>query len=94
MNRRVVRKYTDESGGSEFSVQSAAGDWHVDFIPDPDGDIAKVFAARSEPRAHYPSLGGRTPQHESRPCTPSAHERNNRLSPTRTRHRVAFFRPS
>ena len=38
----LVRKYTGRIlGQRDVPVQSAAGDWHVEFIPDPDGDVAE-----------------------------------------------------
>ena len=37
-----VRKYTGGIlGQPDVPVQTAAGDWHVEFIPDPDGDVAE-----------------------------------------------------
>jgi hypothetical protein len=37
-----VRKYTGRIlGQQDVPVQSAAGDWHVEFLSDPDGDIAE-----------------------------------------------------
>ena len=36
-----VRKYADRIlGQRDVPVQSAAGEWHVEFFPDPDGDVA------------------------------------------------------
>ena len=41
-NPSLVRKYTARMlGQREVAVQSAAGDWHVEFLPDPDGDVAE-----------------------------------------------------
>ena len=37
-----VRKYAGRVlGQPDVPVQSAAGDWQVDFLPDPDGDVAE-----------------------------------------------------
>src|SRR5687767_500409 len=37
-----VRKYTGRIlGQPDVPVQSAARDWHVDFLADPDGDVAE-----------------------------------------------------
>ncbi len=37
-----VRKYTERIlGQPDIPVQSAAGGWHVEFLPDPDGDVAE-----------------------------------------------------
>lgn len=39
-NRRSVRKLFGRlTGGVEPEVQSASGDWQVDFLPDPDGEL-------------------------------------------------------
>jgi len=41
-NPSLVRKYTARIfGHQDAPVQSAAGDWHVEFLPDPDGDVAE-----------------------------------------------------
>jgi hypothetical protein len=38
----LVRKYAGRIlGQPDVPVQSGAGDWHVEFIPDPDGDVAE-----------------------------------------------------
>ena len=38
----LVRKYTGRIlGQPDVPVQSAAGDWRVEFLPDPDGDVAE-----------------------------------------------------
>ena len=37
-----VRKYSERIlGHQNVPVQSAAGEWHVEFLPDPDGDVAE-----------------------------------------------------
>jgi FHA domain len=43
LNRRsFVRKYTERIlRQTDVPVQSAAGEWHVEFLPDPDGDVAE-----------------------------------------------------
>jgi hypothetical protein len=38
----LVRKYTGRIlGQPDVPVQSAAGDWHIEFLPDPDEDVAE-----------------------------------------------------
>ena len=38
----LVRKYTGRIlGQPDVPVQSAGGDWQVEFLPDPDGDVAE-----------------------------------------------------
>src|SRR5688572_29549288 len=43
LNRRSpVRRYAERVlGSSTPPVESASGDWHVEFLPDPDGDVAE-----------------------------------------------------
>ena len=37
-----VRKYSERVfGRADVPVQTAAGEWHVEFLPDPDGDVAE-----------------------------------------------------
>jgi hypothetical protein len=37
-----LRKYAERIFGQpDVPVQSAAGEWHVEFLPDPDGDVAE-----------------------------------------------------
>ena len=41
-NPSPVRKYTAKLlGQRDVPVQSATGGWHVEFLPDPDGDVAE-----------------------------------------------------
>jgi hypothetical protein len=40
--RSPVQRYTERVlGTSKPPVESASGDWHVEFLPDPDGDVAE-----------------------------------------------------
>src|SRR5687768_9115094 len=43
LNRRSpVRQYAERILGSATPpVESASGEWHVEFLPDPDGDVAE-----------------------------------------------------
>ena len=43
LNRRsIVQRYTERIlGKQQPPVESAAGEWHVEFLPDPDGDLAE-----------------------------------------------------
>ena len=43
LNRRsIVQRYTERILGTQQPpVESAAGEWHVEFLPDPDGDLAE-----------------------------------------------------
>jgi hypothetical protein len=42
LNRRSpVRRYTDRILGAAPPVESAGGEWHVEFLPDPDGEVAE-----------------------------------------------------
>jgi len=43
LNRRsFVRKYAERLlGHADTPVQSVAGEWHVEFLPDPDDDVAE-----------------------------------------------------
>jgi len=61
LNRRSpARTYVNRFlGRPHVPVESATGDWHVEFLPDPDGDIAEgAFLIDSELRqAPGPELG-------------------------------------
>src|SRR5262245_16623483 len=40
--RSIVQRYAERMGGRpQPKVESASGDWHVEFLPDPDGDVAE-----------------------------------------------------
>lgn len=40
--RSTIRRYSERILGSRKpSVQSASGEWHVEFLPDPDGEVAE-----------------------------------------------------
>ena len=43
LNRRsIVQRYAERIlGKQQPPVESAAGEWHVEFLPDPDGDVAE-----------------------------------------------------
>jgi hypothetical protein len=43
MNRRlsVRRLFSRLKGDTDEEVRSASGDWHVEFLPDPDGDMTE-----------------------------------------------------
>jgi len=43
MNRRlsVRRLFSRLKGDTDAEVRSASGDWHVEFLPDPDGDMTE-----------------------------------------------------
>jgi hypothetical protein len=62
MNRRsTVQRYTERILGRPHApVESAAGGWHVEFLPDPDGDVAEgAILIDSELRLPAsPELGG------------------------------------
>src|SRR4029453_5259155 len=66
LNRRSkVKRYADQVlGRTHLPVESATGDWQVEFLEDPDGDVAEgAFVIDSELRApNGPELGagGRT----------------------------------
>ena len=61
LNRRSkVQRYADQVlGRSPLPVESATGDWQVEFLEDPDGDVAEgAFVIDSELRAPQgPELG-------------------------------------
>jgi len=62
LNRRsVVQRYAERVvGRHQPPVESAAGEWHVEFLPDPDGDLAEgALLIDSDLRLpHNPELGG------------------------------------
>jgi len=66
LNRRsTIRRYVDRLlGRPHLPVESAAGDWQVEFLEDPDGDVAEgAFVIDSELRAPQPpelGAGSRT----------------------------------
>ncbi|HLG59804.1 MAG TPA: FHA domain-containing protein [Vicinamibacterales bacterium] len=43
LNRRsIVQRYAERIlGNQQPPVESAAGEWHIEFLPDPDGDVAE-----------------------------------------------------
>jgi hypothetical protein len=61
LNRRSkVQRYADQVlGRTHLPVESATGDWQVEFLEDPDGDVAEgAFVIDSELRAPQgPELG-------------------------------------
>jgi len=71
LNRRSsMQRYAERLiGRTPLPVESATGDWQVEFLEDPDGDIAEgAFVIDSELRAPQgPELGGA--HAGSRPCT-------------------------
>ena len=61
----LLRKYTERIfRQSDVPVQSAAGQWHVEFIPDPDGDVAEgdilIVSELALPTSLELGAGGRT----------------------------------
>ena len=62
LNRRsTMQRYAERLvGRTALPVESATGDWQVEFLEDPDGDIAEgAFVIDSELRAPQgPELGG------------------------------------
>jgi hypothetical protein len=62
LNRRsLVRRYAERVvGWQQPPVESAAGEWHVEFLPDPDGDLAEgAILIDSDLRLPLgPELGG------------------------------------
>jgi hypothetical protein len=61
LNRRsTMQRYAGRLlGRTPLPIESATGDWHVEFLEDPDGDVAKgAFVIDSELRAPQgPELG-------------------------------------
>jgi pSer/pThr/pTyr-binding forkhead associated (FHA) protein len=61
----LLRKYTERIfRQADVPVQSAAGQWHVEFIPDPDGDVAEgdilIVSELALPTSPELGAGGRT----------------------------------
>jgi hypothetical protein len=61
----VVRKYAGRIlGQADVPVQSAAGNWHVEFLPDPDEDVAEgdilIVSELALPTSPELGAGGRT----------------------------------
>ena len=57
----MVRRYAERVvGWHQPQVESAAGEWHVEFLPDPDGDVVEgAILIDSDLRLpHSPDLGG------------------------------------
>src|SRR5688572_11558273 len=61
LNRRsIVQRYAGRfTGRQRAPVESASGEWHVEFLPDPDGEVAEgAILIDSELRLpHTPELG-------------------------------------
>jgi hypothetical protein len=56
----IVRKYTERIlRRPDIPVHSAAGEWHVEFLPDPDGDVADgdILIVSELPLPAAPELG-------------------------------------
>jgi FHA domain len=62
LNRRsIVQRYAERVvGWQQPPVESAAGEWHVEFLPDPDGEVAEgAILIDSDLRLpQSPELGG------------------------------------
>jgi hypothetical protein len=93
-NPSLVRKYTARIlGQREVAVQSAAGDWHVEFLPDPDGDVAEgdilIVSELALPTSPELGAGERTRRiatvHSSRRTTTKQRSVTDASSPSSSR---------
>ena len=97
----LLRKYTERIFRQpDVPVQSAAGQWHVEFLPDPDGDVAEgdilIVSELALPTGPELGAGERTRRiatvHSSQRTTTKAQTITDarRVSPSRVFARIEY----
>ena len=97
LNRRSsIRRFSEKVlGHREPSVQSAGGDWHVEFLSDPDGEVAEgdILIDSELLAARQPRPGRRrthAPNHDRPLGSTDDHQRTNSQSDSDSPRRSRF----